>query len=133
MNVIPEILFHFFININVQFGNEKLFWEIYTAAKAMFIARRVKWINKHEFVKAMLDDNSEAFVVYLATLEVLAKTTIHFFCAAQVWQKAAELAVLQGNKALIKILFKYSDYANVFSLNLAMKLPENTGINKYTF
>lgn len=33
--------------------------------------------------------------------------------------------------APIKILAKYYDYADVFTFDLAMKLPENTGINKY--
>ncbi len=33
--------------------------------------------------------------------------------------------------APIKILTKYSDYTNVFSLELAMELSENTGMNEY--
>ena len=44
----------------------------------------------------------------------------------------AEIAALKQDKAPTKILFKYTDYADVFSFDLAMELPENTGINKHT-
>lgn len=42
-----------------------------------------------------------------------------------------QIADLEWNKAYIKISTKYSDYANVFLINWAIELPENTGINKY--
>ncbi len=43
----------------------------------------------------------------------------------------AQTAVLQLDKAFTKILAEYSDYTDVFSIDLAMELPENTYINKY--
>ena len=39
---------------------------------------------------------------------------------------------MQWDKAFAKILAKYADYTDVFSLNLAMELFENTGMNKHT-
>lgn len=42
------------------------------------------------------------------------------------------LVVLQQNKAPIEIFPKYTNYTDIYSPNLAIKLPENTGINKYT-
>ena len=47
------------------------------------------------------------------------------------WSKA-QIEVLLFNKASIKILMKYSDYNNVFSMKNAIKLSKNTEINKHT-
>ena len=41
------------------------------------------------------------------------------------------LATIKQDKAPNKIPSEYADYANVFSPNLAIELPENTNINKY--
>lgn len=40
-------------------------------------------------------------------------------------------ATLQHDKAKIEILPEYPDYAGIFSIDLAIKILENTGINKY--
>ena len=47
----------------------------------MFIFRKVELINKYDFIKVVLDENSEIFVVYIVTLKVVASAgmTIHFF------------------------------------------------------
>lgn len=45
---------------------------------------------------------------------------------------AAKIAFLQVNKAFTKIFFEYSDYANVFLVNLAIKLPKNNNINDHS-
>ncbi len=67
-----------------------------------------------------LDENSETFVMYIATLEA---KTIHPFWTAQI-------AILQWDKTPTEILAEYFDYANEFSLDLAMELLENMGMNK---
>lgn len=43
----------------------------------------------------------------------------------------ALLTILLQDKALAKVHQEYADYANVFLCDLAIELPENTGINKY--
>ena len=45
--------------------------------------------------------------------------------------QAPLLAALQQDKAPIEIPSEYTDYAKVFSPNLAIRLPENTGINEH--
>ena len=63
--------------------------------------------------------------MHVAPLEApLAMMAIHLL------QKAQILALIQ-DKASTKVLFKYADYADVFSFTLAMELPENTGINEH--
>ena len=41
------------------------------------------------------------------------------------------LATLQWNKILFKIPAKYSNYADIFSIDLTMELLENIGMNKH--
>lgn len=41
------------------------------------------------------------------------------------------LAALQWDKTPIKVPTEYSDYADVFSFDLAIELPKNIGINKH--
>ncbi len=45
--------------------------------------------------------------------------------------RAAQIAALQWDKAPTEIPAEYSDYADIFSSNLAMELLENTGLNEY--
>ena len=112
-------------NGNIQFIERELTKRFYSAADALSTIKRVELIDKKEFAKTVLDEESETFVVHIAALEaLLAGIAIHFLQAAQI------LALIQ-DKALIKVPYKYTDYVDVFSFNLAMKLPENTGINKH--
>ena len=110
-------------NANIQFVAERLTWRSYTAAEAIPTARRVELIDKHKFAKAALDDNSETFVVHVAALEA-SEPAVHP-------SRAPLLAALQHGKALTEIFLEYSDYADVFSFDLAMELLENTCINEY--
>lgn len=71
MEVVLEMPFLFFNNINLQFGARELIWRTYTIAKAILIARQVKLINKHNFAKVSLDENSKTFKVYVTSLEIL--------------------------------------------------------------
>ena len=75
----------------------------------------------------MLDEESETFVVYVAALETssgLAWMTMHP-------SRAAQIAALKQDETFIKVSSKYTNYADVFSFDLAIKLPENIGINNY--
>ena len=56
-------------NADIQFGAGRLTWRSYTAAEVLPTARRVELIDKHEFAKAALDENSETFVAHVAALE----------------------------------------------------------------
>ena len=112
-------------NADIQFAEKELTWRSYTAAEALPTTKRVELIDKKEFAKAALDEKSETFVVHVAALEApLAEMAIHPSQAAQI------LALIQ-DKAPTKVPPKYADYANVFSFDLAIELPENIVINKY--
>ncbi len=123
IEVILGMLFLFLGNADVKFTElKKLTQKSYTTAEVLPTTSWVELIDKREFAKATLDDNSETFVIHVSILEA---TTIHLF-------QAAQIAVLYWNKARTKILAKYSDYTDVFSINQVMEYPKNTSINEHT-
>ena len=69
-----------------------------------------------------MDKNSKTFVVHLLALKA---TTVHL-------SQAAQIVALQWDKTFTKIPIKYSDYANIFSINLAIELLENISKNEHT-
>ena len=109
-----------FSNAEVQFVEKELTWRSYTIAKALPNTKRVKLINKKEFAKAALDEKSETFVVYVASLNLIPE--IHS-------DKTAQIASLLTEK--VKILDKYSDFTDVFSEEKTLVLPERTELNEH--
>ena len=99
--------------------------------EALSTTNQIELINKKEFAKAALNENFETFVVHITTLEVPITMSIHFFRAPQVQDNFTLAALIQQDKDITKILAKYSDYTNVFSSDLAMELPQNTGTNEH--
>ncbi len=83
MEVVLGLPFLALSNADFQFGAEKLTWRSYTTAEALPTTSRVELIDKREFAKAALDENSETFVVHISALDV-AKPSIHPSRAAQI-------------------------------------------------
>ena len=127
MEKVLGMAFFPFSNVDIQFANKELTWRSYTTVEVLPITKPVELIDKKEFAKATLDEESKTFVVHIAALKALlksAKITIHL-------AQAAQIAALKQDKAFTKVLPKYADYADVFSFDLTIELPENTCINKY--
>ena len=119
--------FFTFSNADIQFAEKELIWRFYTAAQALTTTKQVELIDNKEFAEAALNKESETFVIYVAALEAplgLAKMTIDPI-------QAAQIATLKQDEAPTKVPPKYADYVDVFSFDLAIKLQENTGINKH--
>ena len=76
MEVVLGMPFLSLSNADIQFDTESFTWRSYSAAEALPTTRQVELINKHEFAKVALDENSETFVVHVAALEAL-KSAIH--------------------------------------------------------
>ena len=125
MEVVLGMPFLILSDVDIRFAEKELAWRSYTTAEALPTTRRVNLIDKKKFAKAALDENSETFVVQVATLEApeSARMMVHL-------SRAAQIAALKWDKAPTEILSEYTDYAYVFSTDLAMELPENTGINE---
>ncbi len=82
-----------------------------------------------------MDENFKTFVVHVLALKASkpAGMPIHPSRAAQIAAKSPgepTLAVSQWDKTSTEISSEYSDYADVFSTDLAMELPENMGMNE---
>lgn len=63
MKIVLGILFLFFSNLDKKLGANRLIWKSYIVVEALHIAKRVKLINKREFVKAIPDKNANIFVL----------------------------------------------------------------------
>lgn len=108
----------------------KFTWRLYIAADTLSTTSEFELINKKEFTKAALDENSKTFVMYIATMELQTTMPIHPFRTPQVLDNFT-LATLLWDQAFIKILAKYSDHINIFFLDLAIELLENIEVNEH--
>ena len=117
-----RISFLTFSKVDIRFIERKLVWGIYTAAEALPTTRRVKIIDKREFVVVALNTNDGTFVVHVAALAKPTTIPIYSSCQAKVTALTSEET---------GILAEYSDFSNVFSLDSAAKLPEHTKINDH--
>ncbi len=125
MEVVLGMFFLSLSNADFQFGAGELTWRSYIVAETLSQASRVELIDKPEFAKAALGENSETFIVHIAALEAPGPAmSIHLSLAPL-------RAALEQDKAPTEIPSEYADYADVFSVDLAMELPENTGINEH--
>lgn len=70
IKVVLEIPIHSLNNIDVEFTETRgLIRRMYTIIEAIPTNQRVKLINKYNFVNAILNKNSEIFVIYVAALK----------------------------------------------------------------
>ena len=113
VEVFLGILFLTFNNVDIQFAEKKLTWRIYTTKKALSTTCRVELIHQKKFAKAALDENIEAFMMYVSSLGL--RITIYL-------ARMALMALLLAKK--VTILAKYSDFANVFLEKSANVLSE---------
>lgn len=119
------MLFLTLSNADVQFEEKKLEQRSYKTAEALPTTKRVELINKRGFAAVALDENVETFVVHIAILSTAPTMQVYPLYQAQI-------SLLLADKAPIKVPPKYSDYVDIFLFNLAIKLPKNTDMNKYT-
>ena len=66
MEVAPGMFFLTFSNADVQFAKKDFIWRTYTIKEALLIIYRLKLINQKEFAKTALNENIEAFIVYVS-------------------------------------------------------------------
>ena len=76
-------------------------------AEALSITKTIELIDKREFAAVAIDKNAKTFVVHVASLSIAPTMQVHLFRQAQV-------GLLFADKALTKVLPKYSNYADIF-------------------
>lgn len=52
-------------NTNFEFLKKKLIWRFYITNKALSFTKYIKYINKKKFIKIALDENVEAYIIYI--------------------------------------------------------------------
>ena len=111
-----------FSDVDVWFAEKELTQTSLTTVKTLLTTKRVEFIDKKEFAAAIMDKDFETFVVHIAFI----KKTMLIHLARE-----AQIAALQANRTPIEVLAEYSDYIDIFSPDLAIELPKNTGINEH--
>ena len=96
----------------------------YTTGDVLPTIRRVKLIGKKKFAAAALDSEHKAFIVHIAALSVDLGDEVHP-------SRRAQIAHLKADEAPTKVPSEYADFADIFSLKLAVELPKHTGINNH--
>ena len=104
-------------NTDIQFAEKELTWRSYSAVEALLTTKRIEFIGKKKFAKAALDEESETFVVHVAALEAPLKSAEMTIDRT----RAAQITALKQDEAPTKVLSKYANYADIFSLDLAME------------
>lgn len=62
------IPFLIFFNANIRFAKKKLIWGSYIAVETLSTTKKIKFIDRKEFIITEVDKNEEAFVVYIASI-----------------------------------------------------------------
>ena len=129
--VVLRMLFLTLNSANVNFLGQKLWWKTYTTKKTFPITRCIELVGKKVFATAMLDPEHEIYIVYVGSVSSIALSSsfplnanVHLFCRPRV-------SGLIVKEVSTKVPAKYSDFADVFSLDLASKLSKYTKINNY--
>ena len=79
-----------------------------------------------KFVVVALDLKYKVIIIYIVALNICSNISDNIYPL-----KIAQIAYLKANKAFIEVFSNYTNFANIFSPKLAIKLPKYRGINDY--
>ena len=126
LEVVLGILFFALSGTDIDFSGRELRWRTYTTEKVFPTTRRVELMGKKEFAATVIDPEHETYVVYVASLSSTPLAFLDIYPS-----RRPQVSGLIAEEAPTKVSAEYSDFADVFSPNLASKLPEHTGINDH--
>lgn len=104
VEMVLGIFFFTFSKANIHFADKEITGRPYTAAEAPFTIKRLELIDKKEFVKVVLDENIEVFMMHVTSLS-LSLILIHP-------ARKPQIALIIVKK--VKISTKYLNFNNVF-------------------
>ena len=111
---------------DVDFSGRELRWRTYTTEEVLPTTRRVELVGKKEFAAVALDPEHKTYVVHVVSLS---STPLAFLDVHP--SRRPQVSGLIAEEASTKVPAEYSDFADVFSPDLASELPEHTGINNH--
>ena len=131
LKVILGMSFPTLSDADVDFLSWKLRWRIYTTKEALPTTQSIELVGKKEFTATALDPGHETHVVHVGSVGFAVlpsfsplELDVYPFCRPQVSGLIVE-------EASIKIPAEYSDFADVFSADLASELLGHNGINDH--
>ena len=132
-NVNPEVVLAMFFftlsSTDVNFLSRELRWRTYTTKEALPTTKRVELVGKKKFAIVALDPESETFVVYIVSFS---SDALPNFSLLNIYPfNRSHISGLIAEEAFMKVSAEYSDFADVFSPDLASELPEHNGINDH--
>ena len=86
-------------------------------------------MGKKEFAAAALDPEHKTYLIYVGS--VSSDTSLSSSLLDVYPFRKPQISGLIAEEAPTKVLAKYADFADVFSLDLASELPEHTQINDH--
>ena len=89
-------------------------------------------MGKKEFAAVALDPKSETFVVHVTSLSSDASPSFSPLELNVYPSHRPQISGLITEEAPTKVLAEYSDFADVFSPDLASELPKHTRFNNHT-
>ena len=119
LEVVLRMLFLTLSDADIDFPDQKLRWRTYTTEKAFPTTRYVELVRKKEFAVAALDPKYKTFVIHVA------------FFSSILLDVRPQISGLIVEEISTKASIKYSDFVDIFSPDLASKLPKYTGINDH--
>ena len=130
-NVSPKVVFGMlFLNLSgadVDFSGWELRWRTYTTKKVPSTTKHVELIGKKEFAATAFDSKHETYVVHVLFLSFIPLASLYVHPP-----RKSQISGLITEEALTKVPANYSNFADVFSPDLASKLPEYIKINYHT-
>ena len=131
-NVSPEVVLGIpFLILNgadIDFLDWELWWRTYTTKMAFPTTRRIERMGKKKFIVVAFDLKRETFIVHITSLSATSLSSslldVHPSCRLQI----VGLIIKETSR---KVLKKYVDFADVFSPDLASKLPKHTETINY--
>ena len=127
LEIVLGILFLILSGADVNFFGQELWWSAYTTKKTLLTTRRVELVSKKEFAAVALDPEYETYVVHIGSVSSNASPSSSLLNIPP--SRRPQIFGLIAKKTSTKVPAKYSDFANVFSPDLASELPKHTGIN----
>ena len=128
-NIQPDVVLRMFFltinNVDIDFQAWDLQQKSYTTRNIFLTTRQFELIGKKVFAIAALNLEHKTFVVYRAVLCIDFDNNVYI-------SKKAQMAYLKVNKALIKVLSKYTDFIDILLPKQAAKLPKHIKINNHT-
>ncbi len=124
LDIMLKMLFLIMSNVDVDFQARDIQWRSYTIGDILSTIKQVELIVKKKFAVAALNLEYKAFVVHITIFSVDSGNKIHP-------SKRAQITYLKVYKAPTKVLNKYADFADVFSLKLVTELSKHTEINNH--